>query len=111
MKAFQFLDIEFQKKAIEISKMKSDTYDVKVGGEAQAQRMLLDALRIFYKWYAVPKVIGKYLLVRMGVIPNPVSPLVPQEVKQQAAQAEGKVPLHAVPQGCANNEGTAPPTA
>lgn len=79
MKAFQFLDIEFQKKAIEISHFRSDTYDVAVGGEAQAQRMLLEWLRVFYKWIMVPKVIGKFFLVNLHILPLPISPLIPKE--------------------------------
>lgn len=102
MKAFQFLDIEFQKKAIEISKFKSDTYDVAVGGEAQAQRMLLEGLRIFYKWIMVPKVIGKFIAVNLGLIPEPVSPLIPKE-----APKPKETKLHEVPQqGSVANEST-----
>jgi hypothetical protein len=102
MNAFRFLDIQFQKRAIDISKMKSDTYDVKVGGEAQALRMLLEALRIFYKWYAVPKVIAQFLAVKIGLMAEPISPLIPVaapklEPAHAEAQAQAKCELTVVP--------------
>ncbi len=105
MKAFQFLDIEFQKKAIEISKMKSDTYDVAIGGEAQAQRMLLEALRVFYKWIMVPKVIAKFWAVNLGLIPVPISPLIPK------AAPEPQKPTLVQPEGNPTNESTPKPEA
>jgi hypothetical protein len=105
MNAFQFLDIEFQKRAVDISKMRSDNYDVKIGGEAQAQRMLLEFVRHFYKWWAVPKVIGKFWLVKLGIMEEPISPLIPKEAPKPAP----KQALTAVPnEGDAN--GQSPPT-
>lgn len=95
MNAFQFLDIEFQKRAIDISKMRSDNYCVKIGGEAQAQRMLLEFVRVFYKWWAVPKVIGKFWAVKLGVIAEPISPLIPKAAPPPS-KPEAK-PLSVVP--------------
>lgn len=91
MNAFQFLDIQFQKRAVDISKMKSDTYDVKVGGEAQALRMLLECLRVFYKWYAVPKIILQFWAVKLHLMDVPISPLIPKEAPSD------KKPLAVVP--------------
>jgi len=93
---FQFLDIEFQKRAIDISKMSSANYCVKIGGEAQAQRMLLEFVRVFYKWWAVPKVIGKFWLVKLGVIAEPISPLIPKAAPPPAPTPQ-KTALAAVP--------------
>ncbi len=106
MKAFQFLDIEFQKKAIQISKMKSDNYDVAIGGEAQAQRMLLEFLRVFYKWIMVPKVIGKFLAVNLRIIPEPISPLIPAPAPEPK-----KEPLTLVPEGSQGVQSAPSPTA
>ncbi len=112
MNAFQFLDIEFQKRAIDISKMRSDNYDVKIGGEAQAQRMLLEFVRHFYKWWAVPQVIAKFWAMKLGIIAQPVSPLFPKAVPQPEPEAPKK-PLTVVPPegNPANDQGTPSPTA
>lgn len=111
MNAFKFLDIEFQKRAIDISKMSSANYDVKIGGEAQAQRMLLEFVRVFYKWWAVPKVIVKFWAVKLHLIPEPISPLIPKEVKPELLPQRTKLHSAPPPEGNqANEQGTQSPT-
>lgn len=107
MNAFQFLDIEFQKRAIDISRMRSDNYDVKVGGEAQAQRMLLEFVRHFYKWWAVPQVIVKFWAVKLHLIPEPISPLIPKAVPNEPLPQKTKLTDVSASQGSpANDQGT-----
>lgn len=109
MNAFQFLDIEFQKRAIDISRMRSDNYDVKVGGEAQAQRMLLEFVRHFYKWWAVPQVIVKFWAVKLHLIPEPISPLIPKAAPEPKPE---KTLTVVPPEGNpAHDQGSSSPTA
>lgn len=103
MNFFRFLDIEFQHKAIEISRMRSDTYSVSVAGEAQAQRMLLEGTRKAYKWLMVAKVIGKFWLVKLHLLPEPISPLIPKEAPPTSPP---KQTLTIVPEGNQANEGS-----
>ncbi len=90
--------------------MKSDNYDVAVGGEAQAQRMLLEALRICYKWFMVPKVIGKFWAMKLGLIPVPISPLIPKEATPPPREATKLAEVPPLSQGQATDGKNSPST-
>lgn len=110
MNAFRFFDIEFQCRAIDISKMRSDNYDPKVAGEAQASRFLLESVRTFYKWYAVPKLVLKFWATKIGFIEESISPLIPRAAPESKPEQK---PLTVVPQtgNPANDQGSTCPTA
>lgn len=116
MNAFRFFDIEFQHRAIDISKMRSDAYDPKVAGEAQASRFLLELVRTFYKWYAVPKLIVKFWATKIGLIEESISPLIPKAAPPLGAVsglAGSQKGLTVVPPegNPANEQGSSSPTA
>lgn len=80
MNFFEYLDIKFQKCAVN----KQTMYSVKAEQETKAVYMILQAYRWIHKWLAVPRVLFDYVMVCTGFREIPISPLAapkPTELK------------------------------
>jgi hypothetical protein len=71
MRLFDFLDILYQKLSLQLAR----DYSIAKDAECKAIHMLIGWQRFFFKWLAVPKLIGHWMLVKLHIIKAPASPL------------------------------------
>lgn len=95
MKIFEFLDTNFQITTKKIGEQKGMNYSLMDAGRLQALHASIHMLRVLAKWVQIPLIFTQFLLMKLHLLSEPISPLKEKPVTMT--------------EGGENNEGAAAP--
>lgn len=91
MNLVKFIDNRFQELRLkEQEETKKNAYSVTRDSEVMALQAVLKAFRTLTKWVMIPKVLGHYIIAKLGLVPLPRAVLLEKLEEEQKRKKESE---------------------